>query len=109
MGMTSCDKSDPRRITKADAATAKNYLTEDEMKDLGLLVEQYVEIFKLGADYWTKVCNDLSKENMLPYGDVAFIGSIAEHIKRNSLPSAAQCKRLVKIVEKAEDKGYIMP
>ena len=42
MGMTSCDKSNPRRITKADAATAKNYLTEDEMKDLGLLVEQYL-------------------------------------------------------------------
>ena len=46
---------------------------------------------------------------MLPYGDVAFIGSIAEYIKRNSLPSAAQCKRLVKIIEKAEKKGYIMP
>ena len=42
MGMTSCDKSNPRRITKAEAATAQNYLTEDEMKDLGLLVEQYL-------------------------------------------------------------------
>ena len=72
-------------------------------------IDASVEIFKLGADYWTKVCNDLSKEDMLPYGDVAFIGSIAEYIKRNSLPSAAQCKRLVKIIEKAEKKGYIMP
>lgn len=72
-------------------------------------IDASVEIFKLGADYWAKVCNELSKENILPYGDVAFIGSIAEYIKRNSLPSAAQCKRLVKIVEKAEDKGYIMP
>lgn len=68
-----------------------------------------VEVFKLGAEYWKKVYNDLSKENILSYGDVAFIGSIAEYIKRNSLPSAAQCKRLIKIVEKAEDKGYIMP
>ena len=72
-------------------------------------IDASVEIFKLGAEYWTKVYNDLSKENILPYGDVSFIGGIAEYIKRNSLPSAAQCKRLVKIVEKAEDKGYIMP
>lgn len=32
-----------------------------------------------------------------------------EDIRKASLPSAAQCKRLLKIVEKAEDKGYIMP
>ena len=30
MGITSCDKTDPRRITKTDAATAQNYLTENE-------------------------------------------------------------------------------
>jgi len=42
MGMTSYDKKNPARITKQEAATAKNYLTEDEMKDLGLLVEQYL-------------------------------------------------------------------
>lgn len=42
MGMTSYDKKNPQRITKADAVTVKNYLTEDEMKDLGLLVEQYL-------------------------------------------------------------------
>lgn len=42
MGMTSYDKKNPVRITKQEAVTAKNYLTEDEMKDLGLLVEQYL-------------------------------------------------------------------
>ncbi len=42
MGMTSYDKDNPRRITKQDALTAKNYLTEDEMKLLGVLVEQYL-------------------------------------------------------------------
>lgn len=42
MGMTSYDKKLENRITKADAATAKNYLNEDEVKDLGLLVEQYL-------------------------------------------------------------------
>lgn len=41
--------------------------------------------------------------------EMSHLCSIAEYIKRNSLPSAAQCKRLVKIIEKAEKKGYIMP
>jgi hypothetical protein len=27
---------------------------------------------------------------------------------KNSLPSPAQCRRLLKIIEKAEDKGYVM-
>lgn len=42
MGMQSYDKKDPRRVTQQDAVTAKNYLNESEMKDLGLLVEQYL-------------------------------------------------------------------
>ncbi|MCX4282921.1 MAG: virulence RhuM family protein, partial [Alistipes sp.] len=50
-----------------DAATAKNYLTEDEMKDLGLLVEQYLafaesqarrQIPMYMAD-WIKKLNDI--------------------------------------------------
>jgi hypothetical protein len=72
-------------------------------------IDASVEIFSLGADYWQKVYSDLSKEKIISYGDVAFIGSIADYIRKASLPSAAQCKRLLKIVEKAEDKGYIMP
>lgn len=42
MGMQSYDKKLPKRITKQDAMTAKNYLNEEEMKALGLLVEQYL-------------------------------------------------------------------
>ena len=42
MGMQSYDKKNERRITKQDAVTAKNYLSADEMKALGLLVEQYL-------------------------------------------------------------------
>lgn len=72
-------------------------------------IDASVEIFNLGADYWQKIYNDLSKENIISYGDLSFISSIADYIRRASLPSAAQCKRLLKIVEKAEDKGYIMP
>ena len=42
MGMQSCDKTSESAIKKCDVATAKNYLNEDEMKLLGLLVEQYL-------------------------------------------------------------------
>lgn len=41
LGMTSYDK-DNELITQNEAAIAKNYLNEDEMKLLGLIVEQYL-------------------------------------------------------------------
>ncbi|MEE1317434.1 MAG: AIPR family protein, partial [Prevotella sp.] len=73
-------------------------------------IDVSVEIFNLGADYWMKVYNDLSRENILSYGDLDFIKSIStKYISKMVLPSAAQCKRLLKIVHNAEDKGYIMP
>jgi hypothetical protein len=55
------------------------------------------------------VYNALTQEELLSYGDCDFIRGVASYIGRGQLPSAAQCKRLLKIVEKAEDKGYIMP
>ena len=55
------------------------------------------------------VYNALNKEQLLPYVDLDFIKSIATIISRYSLPTDAQCKRLIKVVTKAEDKGYIMP
>lgn len=72
-------------------------------------IDASVEIFNLGANYWMKVYNDLMKDNVLSYGDCSFIKGIADYIAKQNLPSASQCKRLVKIVNKAEDKGYIMP
>lgn len=72
-------------------------------------VDASVEVFKLGAQYWIKVYNDLVKETVLSYGDCSFIKGIADYITRGNLPSTSQCKRLLKIVAKAEDKGYIMP
>ena len=68
-----------------------------------------VEIFKLGESYWYRVYKDLEKEELLSYGDLNFILSISKYIGKNSLPTAAQCKRLVKIVTKAEDAGYVLP
>lgn len=41
LGMSSFDK-DCKNITKKDVSIAKNYLNEDEIKLLGLLVEQYL-------------------------------------------------------------------
>ena len=72
-------------------------------------IDASVEIFKLGSGYWMSVYNALMKEELLSYGDCAFVRSIASYIRRGQLPTPAQCRRLLKIVEKAEDKGYIMP
>lgn len=89
--------------TKTEAAAAKRAHKFDSEIDAS------VEIFKLGAPYWMNVYNALLKGGYLAYGDVDFVRSIASIIQKNGLPSSAQCKRLVKIIEKAEDKGYIMP
>ncbi len=42
MGMQSFDKKGEPAVRKSDVSIAKNYLAEDEMKLLGLLVEQYL-------------------------------------------------------------------
>jgi len=72
-------------------------------------IDASVEIFKLGADYWNKVYNSLAKGGYLAYGDLDFIKRIASLIQKCNLPTSAQCKHLVRIIEKVEDKGYIMP
>lgn len=89
--------------TQSEAASAKR------AHKFNSEIDASVEIFKLGADYWMKVYNALSKGSYLAYGDLDFIRSIASAIQKLSLPTSNQCKRLVKIIEKAEDKGFIMP
>ena len=42
LGMQSFDKDKPSKVRKSDVSIAKNYLTEDEMRLLGLLVEQFL-------------------------------------------------------------------
>jgi hypothetical protein len=42
MGMQSYDKKGMKSIKKSEVGTAKNYLNEEEIKLLGLLVEQYL-------------------------------------------------------------------
>lgn len=53
MGMQSIDKNDNRKIVKADAGIAKNYLNENEIKLLGLLVEQYLAFAETMAQQHT--------------------------------------------------------
>jgi hypothetical protein len=42
LGMQSYDKKESKSVTKNDVSIAKNYLNENEIKLLGLLVEQYL-------------------------------------------------------------------
>lgn len=72
-------------------------------------IDASLEIFNLGQKYWMRVYNDLNKENVLSYGDVSFIKGVAEYIGRNKLPTDSQCRRLMKIIIKVEDMGYVMP
>lgn len=72
-------------------------------------LEAGVEIVKLGAAYWMKFYNDMTKANILSYGDLDFIKSIASVVAKYNIPTPRQCDRLVKIDNLAEDKGYVMP
>lgn len=67
-------------------------------------IDAELEVFKLGVPYWMKVYSDLSKESVLSYGELEIIKGIASYMGKGNLPSTAQCKRLLKIIAKAEDK-----
>ena len=53
LGMQSLDKKNAVSIKKADVSVAKNYLNEDEIKLLGLLVEQYLAFAETMAQQQT--------------------------------------------------------
>src|SRR5690606_37104618 len=53
MGMLSYDKKQVASIKKAEVSIAKNYLNEEEMKLLGLLVEQYLAFAETMAQQQT--------------------------------------------------------
>lgn len=53
LGMQSYDKKGEPSIRKSDASIAKNFLNEDEMKLLGLLVEQYLAFAETMAQQQT--------------------------------------------------------
>ena len=53
MGMQSLDKKNTLAVKKTDISIAKNYLKEDEIKLLGLLVEQYLAFAETMAQQHT--------------------------------------------------------
>ncbi len=53
LGMQSYDKKGLKSIKKSEVSIAKNYLQEDEMKLLGLLVEQYLAFAETMAQQQT--------------------------------------------------------
>jgi len=71
MGMQSFDGNKSSSIRKKDVSIAKNYLNEDEIKLLGLLVEQYLAFAETMANQhkpmymsdWIKKLDDILKLN----------------------------------------------
>jgi hypothetical protein len=53
MGMLSYDKKEVKSVTKQEVSIAKNYLDENEIKLLGLLVEQYLAFAETMAQQQT--------------------------------------------------------
>ncbi|MDD2821256.1 MAG: RhuM family protein [Flavobacterium sp.] len=53
LGMQSYDKKEAKSIAKTEVSVAKNYLNEDEIKLLGLLVEQYLAFAETMAQQQT--------------------------------------------------------
>jgi hypothetical protein len=53
LGMQSFDKKNSQPVKKADVSIAKNYLNEEEIKLLGLLVEQYLAFAETMAQQHT--------------------------------------------------------
>jgi hypothetical protein len=53
LGMLSFDKKDASMVKKSDVGIAKNYFNEDEMRLLGLLVEQYLAFAETMAQQHT--------------------------------------------------------
>ncbi len=71
LGMQSYDKKSTVKIKKNDVSIAKNYLNEEEIKLLGLLVEQYLAFAETMAQQhkpmymadWTKKLDDILQLN----------------------------------------------
>lgn len=71
-------------------------------------IDNAVEIFNLGYNYWYSVYKKVENERVVNFSDIMFIKSIADIIKKNGLPSSAQAKRLIRIFNTIEDAGIII-
>ena len=89
--------------TKAHEARAKKAHKFNSDIDLS------VQVFNLGAAYWTRFYTDMEKTRLLNASDTNYIGSVIRYVTQGRLLTGAQCKKLLKIINLAEDLGYIMP
>lgn len=72
-------------------------------------IDLEVEFYTRGYNYWMKFHSDIERERLVSGGDCDFVKSVASYILKGNLPSKSQIKKLLKIITKAEDSGYIMP
>lgn len=88
--------------TKAQEARAKKSHKFNSDIDLS------VQIFTLGVDYWAQFYNDMENTKLLNASDTNYISSVVRYVSQGRLLSGAQCKKLLKIINLAENLGYIM-
>lgn len=93
LGMQSFDKKTEKQITKEDTTIAKNYLNENEIKTLGLIVEQYLAFAESMAQSqtpmtmtdWIKQLDIIlqmnGKEILTNYGKISHALAIAKSEK----------------------------
>ncbi len=72
-----------------------------------IALDNALAVFNLGADYWHKVGEELDKRKLIPYGDCEAVKKIATTIRSGNLIDDWRYKQLLKIIKKAEDKGYV--
>lgn len=115
LGMLSLDKKPTSSIRKSDVSIAKNYLNEDEMKLLGLLVEQYLAFAETMAQQrkpmymqdWIKKLDDIlqlnGRELLTHAGKVshqmAFTKSVDEFEKYKNVQKLEEKEQSLKEIE----------
>lgn len=72
-------------------------------------IDLSVQVFNLGTDYWTKFYADMERTRLLNASDTNYIGSVIRSVSQGRLLTGPQCKKLLKIINLAEDLGYTMP
>lgn len=124
MGMQSYDKENTAKIKKSDVSVAKNYLNEDEIKLLGLLVEQYLAFAETMAqqhtpmymkDWIDRLDNILQingRELLTNAGKISHQMAVTKsnlelekyNDKQNEIEVESNLKELENDIEKIEDK-----
>lgn len=124
MGLTTWKNAPEGKIRKTDVSIAKNYLSEDELKDLNLIVDQYLSFAELQArnrkpmymNEWVNKLNDFmtlnDKEILEHAGRISakMAKELAEleyekyRNKMIGLEDTKEIKELEKILKKLENK-----